>query len=148
MLVFVEINPPHTRLVHLQDIWSSFYHISRHNTGSTLVQVMAWCLFCAKPLLEPTFTYCQLGTQEQSSVKFESRYKTFRFAKYRKWYWPCCARAVWTSRTSTSRARKRRAVKSLFVAILSRNSSYPKERCFLKARQSSLRTKTTKMRCR
>ena len=30
-------------------------------TGSTLVQVMACRLFCAKPLPEPVLTYCQLN---------------------------------------------------------------------------------------
>ena len=45
--------------------------------GSTLVQIMACRLFGAKPVPEPMPTYCQLDPQEQTSVKFESKYKTF-----------------------------------------------------------------------
>ena len=46
-------------------------------TGSTLVQVMAGHLFGAKPLPEPMLTYCQMDPKEQTSEKFESKYKTF-----------------------------------------------------------------------
>ena len=35
-----------------------------------LVQIMAWCLFGAKPLSKPTLGYCPLDTWEQTSVKF------------------------------------------------------------------------------
>ena len=38
---------------------------------------MACRLSGAKPLPEPMLTYCQLDPQEQTSVKFESKYKTF-----------------------------------------------------------------------
>ena len=38
---------------------------------------MACRLFGAKPLPEPTLTYYQLDPQESTSVKFESKYKTF-----------------------------------------------------------------------
>ena len=44
--------------------------------GPALVQVMACRLFGAKPLPEPMLTYCQLDPWEQTSVKFESKYKT------------------------------------------------------------------------
>ena len=46
-------------------------------TGSTLVQVIACRLFGAKPLPEPMLPYCQLDLWEQTSVKFESKYKPF-----------------------------------------------------------------------
>ena len=42
--------------------------------GSALVQIMACRLISAKPLSEPMLEYCYL---EQTSVKFESKYKTF-----------------------------------------------------------------------
>ena len=45
--------------------------------GSALVQVMAWHRIGAKPLPEPMLTYCQLDPYQQTSVKFESEYKTF-----------------------------------------------------------------------
>ena len=47
----------------------------RQWTGSALVQIMAYCLFDAKPLPEPMLNYCQLDTYEQISVKFNSNYK-------------------------------------------------------------------------
>ena len=46
-----------------------------HWNGSALAQIMACCLFCVKPLPEPTLAYCQLDPQEQTSVKFSSKYK-------------------------------------------------------------------------
>ena len=55
-------------------------------TESALVQVMACRLFGAKPLPEPMFTFCQLDHQEHTSVKFESKYKTFNS---RKCIWKC-----------------------------------------------------------
>ena len=38
---------------------------------------MACAMFGAKPLPEPVLKYCQLDTEEQNSMKFESKYKTF-----------------------------------------------------------------------
>ena len=38
---------------------------------------MVCCLFDALPLPEPTLTYCQLDPWEQTSVKFEPKYKPF-----------------------------------------------------------------------
>ena len=38
---------------------------------------MACRLFGAKPLSKPMLGYCQLDPLEQTSVKFESKYKTF-----------------------------------------------------------------------
>ena len=46
-------------------------------TGSSLVQVMACCLFGAKPLPEPALAHCQLHSWEQISVKFESKFYHF-----------------------------------------------------------------------
>ena len=37
---------------------------------SALVQIMACCLFGAKPLSKPMLGYCQLDLKEQTSVKF------------------------------------------------------------------------------
>ena len=59
----------------------------RQWTGSALVQIMAWRLFDAKPLCEPMLVYYQLDLQEQNSVKFESKYKTFDSTKC---IWKCC----------------------------------------------------------
>ena len=39
-------------------------------TGSALVQIMACCLFGAKPLSKPMLGCCQLDPWEQTSVKF------------------------------------------------------------------------------
>ena len=39
---------------------------------------MACRLFGAKPLPEPVLTYCQVDPCEQTSVKFESKCKTFQ----------------------------------------------------------------------
>ena len=38
---------------------------------------MACHLYDAKPLPEPMMTYCQVDPLEQTSVKFESKYKIF-----------------------------------------------------------------------
>ena len=74
---------------------------------SSLVQVMAWCWFSTKPLPEPMMTCgqngyhfadnifkciflkdidCQLGPQEQTSMKFQSKYTHFL---WRKCIWKC-----------------------------------------------------------
>ena len=49
--------------------------------GSALVQMMACRLFSAKPLSKPMLGFCLLHPQEQSSVKFWSKYKTFHSQK-------------------------------------------------------------------
>ena len=46
-------------------------------TGSALVEIMACRLIGAKPLFQSMLKYCWLDHQEQTSVKFESKYKTF-----------------------------------------------------------------------
>ena len=61
---------PHNATYMLQWIWSA------------LVQVMACRLFDTKPLPEPILTFCQLDAQEQTSVKFESKCKTFHSWKF------------------------------------------------------------------
>ena len=53
----------------------------RHWSGLVLVQIMACRLFGAKQLSKPMLGYCQLDPQEQTSVKFESIYKTFHSRK-------------------------------------------------------------------
>ena len=45
----------------------------RQLTGSALVRVMACRLFGGKPLPEPMLAYCQLDSNEQTSVKFKSK---------------------------------------------------------------------------
>ena len=45
--------------------------------GSALVQVMACRLFGAKSTPEPMLAYCKLDLEEQTSMNFESKYKTF-----------------------------------------------------------------------
>ena len=55
-------------------------------TGSALLKEMACRLFGAKPLPHPMLTHCQLDPLKQTSVKFESKYKTFD-------WWKC----IWIS---------------------------------------------------
>ena len=55
-------------------------------TGSALMQIMACRLFSAKSLPEPMPTCCQLNLYEQSTVKFESKYKKNHS---RKCVWKC-----------------------------------------------------------
>ena len=59
----------------------------RRWTGSALVQIMTCRLFGAQPLPEAMVTHCQ-----QSSVKFESKYKTFHSIKC---IWKCRRPAKW-----------------------------------------------------
>ena len=49
----------------------------RQWTGSSLVHVMACCLFATKPLSKPMLGYYQLDPWEQTSVNFKSKFKTF-----------------------------------------------------------------------
>ena len=46
-----------------------------------LVQIRACRLFGAKPLSQPMLGYCQLDLEEQTSVKFWSKYGTFHTRK-------------------------------------------------------------------
>ena len=48
-----------------------------HRTGSPSVQEMARRLFGAKPLPEPTLTYCQSDHREQTAVKLSSKFKYY-----------------------------------------------------------------------
>ena len=45
------------------------------------VQVMAWCLFVAKPLLEPMLSQCQLGPWEQNFTQIVIEIQTFSWRK-------------------------------------------------------------------
>ena len=49
--------------------------------GPTLVHIMAFRLFGAKPLHQPMLAYCQLDFWEQISMKFESEFYNFHFKK-------------------------------------------------------------------
>ena len=49
--------------------------------GSVLVQIMACHIFGTKPLSEPMLGYCQLNPKEQTSVKFQSKSRTFHSQK-------------------------------------------------------------------
>ena len=55
-------------------------------TGSVFVKLMSCCLLDTKPLSQPMLPYCQLDPQEQTSVKFESKYKLFHSWKC---IWKC-----------------------------------------------------------
>ena len=68
--------------------WRSFFNLSppsagymRQWIGSALVQIMACRLFGAKPWSKLILVYCQLDAKEQTSVKFQSKYKTFHSRK-------------------------------------------------------------------
>ena len=52
------------------------YVCMRPWTGSVLLQVIACCPFCAKPLPKLVLTYYQMNPWEQTSVKFNSSLKT------------------------------------------------------------------------
>ena len=51
----------------------------RRWTGSTLVQGMACRMSGAKPFPEPMLFYCKLDPWEQTSAKFESKWKTVHY---------------------------------------------------------------------
>ena len=59
--------------------------------GSALVQIMARCLFSAKPLSKLIMGYCQFDPRGQTSVKFLSKYRTFHS---RKCIWKCRLRKL------------------------------------------------------
>ena len=50
-----------------------------HMYASALVQIMACRLFGTKPFPESALTYCEVDPQEQTSVKFESKYNKSYF---------------------------------------------------------------------
>ena len=62
----------------------------RYSSISSLLQIMAWCQFCAKPLSESVLSYCQLHIKEHISLKFFSKFKSFHS---RKCTWKC---HLWT----------------------------------------------------
>ena len=53
---------------------------------SILVQIMARCLFGAKPLSKPMMGYCQLDLKEHTSVKLQWKYK---IVHSQKCIWKC-----------------------------------------------------------
>ena len=52
---------------------------------SALVQIMACRIFGTKPLSKAMLTYCQLDSNEQTSMKVEARYKPFHSRKCMIW---------------------------------------------------------------
>ena len=50
-------------------------------TRPSMVQIMAWHLFSAKPLFEPMLAYCRLDPWQQISVKYQSKYNNFHIIK-------------------------------------------------------------------
>ena len=50
-------------------------------TRQSLVQIMAWRLFGAKPLSEPMMAYCQLDPRKHTSLKYYLRIKNFHSGK-------------------------------------------------------------------
>ena len=56
-------------------------------TGSAVLQVMACHMFSAKPLPEPMMTFNKLDPYEETSLKFQSKYRTFLSWKC---IWKCC----------------------------------------------------------
>ena len=54
--------------------WGHVMH-TRQWSGSSLVQVMACCLFGTKLLSEPIFIYYQYDTYRQTALKFQWNYK-------------------------------------------------------------------------
>ena len=63
--------------------------------SSSLVQVMACCLFSAKPLSEPIMTYYQLNHTEKKTLgKFESKHVDLHLTK---WIWNVHRQNTWIS---------------------------------------------------
>ena len=73
--VYSKFNPPCAYPVRTRDVnppWCRMYaSVNRVSIGSDNG------LFGAKPLSKPLLVDCQLDHQEQTSVKFETKYKTF-----------------------------------------------------------------------
>ena len=55
--------------------------LHRQYIGLALVQIMAYCLFGPKPSSKPMLSNCQLDPYEQTSVKFQSKYRTIHSRK-------------------------------------------------------------------
>ena len=58
------------KLYVLIQILQKFFDEGQVHNKSALVQLMAWCLLCTKPLPEPMLPYCQLDPKECISVEF------------------------------------------------------------------------------
>ena len=82
---------PSVRLSHLFHYVPIIVGELRWWTGSSLVQVMAYGLFYAKPLPEPMLPYYQLNAWKQISGKFKSEFNHLHSRKFiwkirqRKW---------------------------------------------------------------
>ena len=61
--------------------------IWHHRTGSTLVQVMAWCLTAPSHNLNQCWLFCWLDPHKHISVKL---YSNIQPSKWNKIYWKCC----------------------------------------------------------
>ena len=66
---------------------SHWPQMSSRRSGSALVQVIACCLFSAKPSSEPMLANCQLDSWEQISMKYRKR--EFYHFHSRKCIWNC-----------------------------------------------------------
>ena len=93
-----------TRKIHLNSMLISSLHSAVYVlrwTGSALVQIMACCLFSAKPSPEPMLFYCQLNLWEQTLMELESKYKTFHswkcIWKWRLWNGGHFAQGWWVN---------------------------------------------------
>ena len=62
----------------------------RQETGSALVQVMAWRLSAAKPLPEPMLNYSQWDPEEYTAMKFEAKYIIFHLKILTEKWRPFC----------------------------------------------------------
>ena len=56
-----------------------------HQSGPSLVEILACCLFGVTPLSKPVLDYCQLGPWENISVKSRSKCNF----NWRKCFWKC-----------------------------------------------------------
>ena len=88
-----ESNAITTGMISMNKNISELYYVIhsyiRQWIGTALVQIMACCLFGAKPLSRPMLGYCHSNPKKLTSVKFWPKYKTFHSRKciwkYRLW---------------------------------------------------------------
>ena len=89
---------------------------------SALVQIMTCRLFGAKPLPKPMLCYCQLDPWKQTSLKFESNYKTLNSVKKALENVVCeiaaiLSRGIWVKQGSPWRYPRRCFIHSALVLI-------------------------------
>ena len=70
----------HGEVISPMNLRDAYMH---HGPGSSLIQVMAWCMLGAKPLPEPILIYNQLYPEEQIAVILVKMYKLY----LKKWIW-------------------------------------------------------------